>query len=399
MTIEKFKACLLLASFGDTFGFKNGSWEFNYGNSNAPLEMSINYILEFIFFGGINHINLKNWSASDDTILKIATAKALVESNNYIENFVKEYIDIIDELDSIKRVGGKATINSINLLNKTNDINSIVYNESSGGNGASIRSMAIGLAFHGKNNRNKLIEYSIENGRLTHNHVLGYLGSFVTALFVSYGIENIHPFYWCDKLIKLFDSGIVDAYIDKKGRDVELYHKNKDLFINKWRIFQEKFKERSYTNEVYITGKLRFYERYFSPQVTGKNGKKDYGKIGASGIDSIIIAYDSLLLSIINKNREHGQELKKLVDRLDIESKSKKEDLDTKLNNTTLSWEKLVIHSMLHVGDSDSTGTIAAAWFGAYQGFKDVPSINIENLEFKKDIIKLAEQLFKKFNT
>ena len=52
---------------------------------------------------------------------------------------------------------------------------------------------------------------------------------------------------------------------------------------------------------------------------------------------------------------------------------------------------------MLHVGDSDSTGTIAGAWFGAYQGFTQVPEINYKNLEFHKDLINLATSLYSKF--
>ena len=57
---------------------------------------------------------------------------------------------------------------------------------------------------------------------------------------------------------------------------------------------------------------------------------------GALGVDSVIIAYDALLYS---------------------------KD----------SWEQLCLSSMLHGGDSDSTGTIAGAWFGSLYGFKDVP--------------------------
>jgi len=55
------------------------------------------------------------------------------------------------------------------------------------------------------------------------------------------------------------------------------------------------------------------------------------------GVDSVIIAYDALLGSSDN-------------------------------------WEELCLRGMLHGGDSDSTGTIAAAWFGAAYGFKDIPS-------------------------
>lgn len=391
MTLEKFKACLILASFGDTFGFKNGHLEFNLGNNNPPLDMTISYIFEFISMGGINNINIKDWNASDDTLLQMAVTKSLLKSDNYLQNCIEEFIKIKKDLNTEKRLGGIATYESISILEKTKDPESIKYLESSGGNGASIRSMAIGLAF--SKNKDKLIEHSIEIGRLTHNHVFGYLGSLVTALFVSYGLEGIHPLLWADKLIKLYESGSIDSYIEKKSRDVELYHKNKDTFFNYWRIYIEKFKDRTLTSEINIIEKLKFYERHFSPQVNTKKGK-DYSKIGASGIDSLIVAYDSLLLSLISKNKDHGIFYKKISDRFNVN----KNALNYELNNTILSWEKLVIYSMLHVGDSDSTGTIAAAWFGAYQGFDQVPNINYQNLEFGKQINDLVIKLFKKFN-
>lgn len=392
MTLEKFKACLILASFGDTFGFKNGDWEFNIGIKNPPLDLSVSYILQYIALGGISNINLKGWNASDDTLLQMAVSKSLLKSGDFISNLIIELVKIKDDLNSAKRIGGIQTFEAINILEKTNDPLQINYRDNSGGNGASIRSMAIGLLF--SDNKDKLIEYSIESGRLTHNHVYGYLGSLVTALFVSYGIQNVHPIYWADKLIKFYESGIIDSYIQKKGRDVDLYHRNKDQFFNMWRIYIEKFKERTVTSEINVIEKLTFYERYFSPQVSGKDGTKDYSRLGASGVDALIIAYDSLLLSIITKDKEHGLKYTKIADRFNDISKN---IVNSKLNNTELSWEKLVIHSMLHVGDSDSTGTIAGAWFGAYQGFTQVPETNYKNLEFHKDLIDLASSLYSKF--
>lgn len=35
---------------------------------------------------------------------------------------------------------------------------------------------------------------------------------------------------------------------------------------------------------------------------------------------------------------------------------------------------------MLHAGDSDSTGTIAGAWFGAFYGLDNVPSNQLINI-------------------
>ena len=42
--------------------------------------------------------------------------------------------------------------------------------------------------------------------------------------------------------------------------------------------------------------------------------------------------------------------------------------------------------AILHGGDNDSTGTIAAAWFGALYGLENVPKSNWINVE---DRIKL----------
>lgn len=65
---------------------------------------------------------------------------------------------------------------------------------------------------------------------------------------------------------------------------------------------------------------------------------------GASGHDSIIIAYDALLGS-------NGD------------------------------WEELVLRGVLHGGDNDSTGTICCAWYGAMFGFSGVPTNNYEHSE------------------
>jgi ADP-ribosylarginine hydrolase len=35
---------------------------------------------------------------------------------------------------------------------------------------------------------------------------------------------------------------------------------------------------------------------------------------------------------------------------------------------------------MLHGGDSDSTGTIAGAWFGAFYGLDNVPANHLEDI-------------------
>ena len=48
---------------------------------------------------------------------------------------------------------------------------------------------------------------------------------------------------------------------------------------------------------------------------------------------------------------------------------------------------------MWHSGDSDSTGVIAGACFGAMHGFKGVPDCHHEQLEYRSRLVRVAELL------
>ena len=320
-------------------------------------------------------------------LLQVKPFRQFYKSRRIQKNLINQYLKVFPELKKNKRAAGISTVRSLEIIEKSKNIQSINYNNKLGGNGASMRSMPIGLAFPGKENRYKLIEASISCALITHNHVYGFLGAIVTALFVSFGLEDIHPLKWCDKLIKLFDSELIDQVIKEKFSFIyQNYLKDKDTFIDKWRFYLENFQTRDRTEFLNPIARIQYYEKHFSPQINIK-GKKDYGKIGASGLDSVIIAYDSLLFSLLIGN---NQDMK-------LERIATKFEKIKDLKNTFLSWETLVVYSMLHVGDNDTTGTIAASWYGAYQGFKGVPMNNISNLEFKKEIESLSINIYKKF--
>ncbi|CDQ58458.1 unnamed protein product [Oncorhynchus mykiss] len=59
------------------------------------------------------------------------------------------------------------------------------------------------------------------------------------------------------------------------------------------------------------------------------------------------------------------------------------------------SWVELANHGFFHGGDSDSTAVIAAAWWGALFGFRGVPEINYQRLEYRDRLSKLGERLYK----
>src|SRR5437868_2265006 len=79
---NRYIAAFLLHALGDTFGFKNGEWEFNYFQQNITLNMTSDLLYDFIDLGGINGIDLNGWYVSDDTIINIAATKGLLQNSN-----------------------------------------------------------------------------------------------------------------------------------------------------------------------------------------------------------------------------------------------------------------------------------------------------------------------------
>lgn len=359
---ERYKACFLLHALGDTIGFKNGEWEFNFFRTKGlTCDDTLELLYDFIALGGINHLSIKGWKVSDDTILHVAIGKSLLKESTNINKLgpiiKQEFIESIKDMED--RYLGETLYKNITLLKEGFKWDSIPYNKFQGGSGAAMRSSCIGLVYFGKQNRDKLIEIVIESSRITHNSAVGYLGALTTALFTAYAIENIPLEKWAFKLIELLESGKIEEYL-KKTRGLKEYVKDKDQFIHKWKIYiDDKFddnknviKRKSFNNLVY---RSRYYYKTF-----GFKRTENACYIGSGGDDSVIIAYDCLM--------------------------------DSKNN-----WEKLVIYAMLHFGDTDTTGCIAGSWYGSMYGFEDIPLQMIKDMEYTKDIEQLGIDFYNKF--
>lgn len=371
---------MILHAVGDTIGFRNGEWEFKFEQTKGVSEkeareyrmkrfenIPIEKMYEFIDLGGVNYVPNEGWLVSDDTILHMKTAEALLEDFNSMntlgEHLSKKFVEswnMLVEDKGLKRYPGLTTLDSIKKLTQGSAWDQIPYDFYAGGSGASMRNLCIGLAYPDKDNRDKLIQTSIEASRITHNSAVGYLGGLVSALFTAYAIEEIEIKKWPFLLIELFDSGAIMRYIRKAGRDVGSYDQDAHVFVSKWvRYIEDKFdangepkKRRADQNLVHRT---RYYHENFAFM------KERTFFPGSGGDDSVIISYDCLL--------DAGQ-----------------------------SWEKLVVYAMLHGGDTDTTGSIAAGWWGAMYGYHDVPENVLKHLEFRDKLEKLGEELFEKFN-
>jgi ADP-ribosylarginine hydrolase len=382
---EKIEASIMLASFFETIGYNNGVWEFNYQirvNNLADLvRIWMTMIHEFIILGGATNISATNKSSSDDTIMIIDTARAVSKGGGE-DNYIKEYLASYDLMIEEIRTSGINTLNSLKLLKNGITLKNMKSSGDMGGNGASMRTGPIGLMWY--KNVEKVISESIIASRLTHNYYIGFLGGMVSALFTSFAMNNIPAHKWVEELIHLYNKKIIHKYYPEN-------HNIKDLdeYMGYWKKYQEtrisklKFKN-SLESFIYPESRLKYLISFYPDSkikelaIKGEkfdNFKWDWFKLGASGLDSCIYAYDCLLMSMSTPNSK---------------------TLD--LNNIEYNWETFMMLVAIHPGDNDTTGAIGGIWFGALNGFQNFNKDRLKELEFYPELKNAISNIIKSMN-
>lgn len=343
---------MILGGVGDAIGYKNGEWEFCHsGQRIHDALMSL---------GGLENIsvNPQSWMVSDDTVMQIATAEALL--SDWGDDLEKLYSQLASKYkecmrDMAGRAPGLTCGSSVHMLKPGRPKGYYIpFNPRGGGCGAAMRSAPIGLLYWKPKDIQSLIAIAIESGRMTHNHPTGYLGSLATALFVAYSVQQKPLKEWGCGLLETLE--LAWKYIEESGRDVEENRNAWSHFKKSWtdyltlRGIQDGNDEPSFPENYDVVERDKFYK---SVSYSGCGG--------ASGHDAPMIAYDALL-------------------------------------GCRWSWSELCLRGMLHGGDSDSTGIIVGACWGAWHGYKDVPVKHYKLLEYADRMKKLAEKLCKKMD-
>jgi ADP-ribosylarginine hydrolase len=373
--LDRYFASIYLAMIGDKIGFGNGFREKNYmedtiNKSSKDWEqiaesLSSIMIFKFISEGGISGIKLDSLRFSDDTIMHLDTIKGFIEENSdrdkLYNTICNNYIDSFKNINEMRDLylAGRQTIEAIKSIKSGLNWKLFPYNKSAGGNGGAMRTMCIGLVYNKPSNLLALIETSIMISSITHPNCISFIGSIISALFTSYAIQDIKPEIWIFEVIRLLESKTIDDIIEKiKPSYLEYMIEDKKVFLNKLLTYTEHSFDDNY-NFLIIESHMRsifpwkrtlYYFEEFS-------SNKKYIYPGAGADDCIIIAYDSLLMS--KKN-----------------------------------YEKLIYTSMINIGDSDTIGSIASAWYGALYGFDNISS-NLLNDDLYNTINKFANTLYK----
>lgn len=343
-------------SLGDTIGYKNADWEFNNGEINAPPEYTNELIYQFISLGGVNDLDITNWLSSDDTILYLATMDVLTDKFENIDQFGEKIREAYLKAEPMimSRHPGVTTINSLETQ-KNIEWNKLPYNGRAIGNGSAMRSGCIGIFFPGEHNRKKLISLAVESSRITHNSTIAILGSVVAALFTAYALEKVPINRWPHKLLKLLKSDLIDQYMQKsRPNEYPMYQRDKILYTGQWQKYIDLF----FNGLTPRTDKRFMQNAVLRYKYLADNFSKGCDIPGSCGDDTLIMAYHALLQS----------------------------------DGT---FEKIIVYSILHPGDSDTVGSIALGWFGAYYHSprnEMLIGYRFDELEFHDKLYDLFEQ-------
>lgn len=369
---EKVEGCLYLASLLETLGYYNAMWEFNFGNKIDTLKegliMNYFFLNHYNMLGGLNNIDFSKLFSSDDTILIIATMEALL--NNDKNRYINSYLKYLPKLKEDKRQSGYATLSSLEKIRVTKNIKDIKYSSNMGGNGCAIRTAPIGLKYY--KDYEKVCEEALLASIVTHNFATGFLGGIVTALFTAYAINNINPFEWSLKLEDLHKKNFFNNLIKKHITVDSIKDLTKDIndFFLYWEKYNEerltKMKIRKLPRFLNPASKIEDLTTYFPTPYLSR--LKGFDKMGASGLECVILAYDNLLLSAVPD-----------------------ENLMVDIVNPKFNWETLLFNNIFFYGDNDSISAVSAGWYGAYLGIDKFPIEKIKQLEFYNDIKKLIE--------
>ena len=224
---------MVLGGVGDALGYRNDTWEVCRSGERIHAEAKE--------LGGIENVRVttKNWRVSDDTVMHIATAEALLtewsDTEQLYSAIALKYRDCMRDMTG--RAPGLTCSSKVHLLKPHTKGGCVIpFDRKGGGCGAAMRAAPIGLYYWRPEQLDQLVAVSIESGRMTHHHPTGYLGSLAVALFVSYSVQKRPIREWGAGL--LHSLGTAKEYVVQHSPQRE--HKE---HLDNWGYFEQNWRD------------------------------------------------------------------------------------------------------------------------------------------------------------
>jgi len=341
----------IYAMYFNTIGFNDGKWEKNFNvfvNSiNQAIEYNYRYLVEFLKQGDV-FMNLKNKKTSIDIVLLLLS----ISSTFTDTKFKQILLDNIDKINDVKRDSNKTLELALKYLKDNNK--SLPFDKRFSNNKSLILPLPFGVIME---NNKDIIKNTIGILKLTNNFTFDILAGISSALITNFSLKGIPPNKWLNHLLKLENK--IDDILKKNYSYYTEYLKNKNIFWNKIKDYQDYRLKYIKTNK-FFNPKYQI-ETFIQLFTRKKFNQNNYGEIGFEPIDGLLWAYESIILSY-----------------------NEEED--------TFNLRDLIINSSLHVGDNDTTGTLAGFWYGCYNSnLKKISDnkIRFQDLEFYQEINKM----------
>ncbi|XP_051968589.1 ADP-ribosylarginine hydrolase [Xyrauchen texanus] len=347
VSVEHYKAGMLLSGVGDALGYRNQLWEYNQSGPAIHQELQE--------LGGLKSIRaeLPDWPVSDDTVLHLATAEALVtgkEGEELLHEVAFRYVEGMKDMDG-RKPGPSSILGISQLRPDTEGGYRVPYNPEGTGCGAAMRSMCIGLRYPHPEQLSSLVAVAVETGRMTHPHPTGFLGAVASALFTAYAVQHRPITSWGLGLLEEA-CPVAKKFVQSAGYAITETERDWGYFTDKWKWYLDLRALSSGAGPVVWPepyGPAERDEAYKSFSLSGWAGR--------SGHDAPMIALDALL-------------------------------------GAGSDWEELMSRAGFHGGDSDSTAVIACCCWGLLYGTEGVPQCNYSNLEYRDRLEGTAQQLY-----
>ena len=274
---------------------------------------------------------------TDDTQLTIHTAKAIIQGNGFNTfNFIQEYVRWLDD----PPIGpGYGCISSIRKLKYGVPWKEAASN--SGGNGTVMRIAPIGLFYC--QDLKGLKTTAIKSSIITHSHPAASAGAIIIARAIAYLIEKSpETGFSLDEFFDIIISSISGSQEDIWEEFIKILYKLKDNLDMPIEAGLIKFSQAGVKSPYFI-------EQY----------------LGQAFVHPYAISTVACSLFIF---------LKRLS-----------------------SFEDCIFELATAGGDSDTVGAIGGSLAGAYFGMKNIPNDLIKLVKHYKKILRLSEDLYRKF--
>ncbi|XP_061437031.1 ADP-ribosylhydrolase ARH1-like [Lethenteron reissneri] len=268
----------------------------------------------------------------------------------------------------------------------------VPFSPNATGCGAAMRAMCIGLRYPREEQLDDLVEVSLVSGKMTHNNPTGYLGAVAAALLVSCAVRRDPVGSWGRTLTRRALPAARRLVLAGPLAPQEM--EQWKYFVTMWEsyLLERNIAEDTATTATTATATTTAATTTtatttattattastatFPASLSTPEGRDEAykawsldGWAGRSGHDAPMIAYDAILRAAPSMERR------------------------TSAEGAAEGWELLCSYGMFHGGDSDSTGVIAGACWGALWGLQGVPSGNHQHLEYRERLVQSADAL------